>query len=481
MKFASFDEHCIGCQHPAGFEVNEYWKGFFVIKPYPWTPRSAQLIRELTSIARENSDWSFGKMYNRYVISTDRLGSEEMASALKKSGINVHTVREHAENICNIYKSKRLLGPRKFVELSNGARWDCIDAKLHNWTYLNDLQENDHYNDRFLKNVKSTILRRGQVIRSTDGSDVKYFIYVGRLQEIEKRAAGNLAARYYEKRDSYWLTEEEDSGVGIIPLNSIGLIPEDVWLSFVKLRPYDEWINGHCLFDVSDFDIVKKLAQIMNSRLVKVSKFLDVPEVMTMGARQKYSLRAWKARTGRQQQPNDFRQKKMALIPTKAIEPDKLKRLTIIYEKIGVKVDHKPDHLQLNFEKSSLGLSFIVSADLTTARQDQNLKVVYVPIDYLYDVSKVMMMVKAHAKTNRIKLNIKKLLAQEWTVESEGDINFFLEVFFANIKDESFIKNVTKSQERKKVLNEWYEDNNNPSCSSFNMLRTVGKLLGKRS
>jgi len=172
----------------------------------------------------------------------------------------------------------------------------------------------------------------------------------------------------------------------------------------------------------------------------------------------------------------------MALIPLKAIEPDKLKRFTSIHEKIGVKVDHKPDHLQLNFEKSSIGVSFIVSEELKTIRLDSNLNVVYVPIDYLYDVSQIMGIMKAHAKRNRRKINIKKLLAQEWTVESEGDLNFFFEVFFANIKDESFVKNIIKSPGRKKVLKEWYNANNNPSCSaSFTMLRTIGNLLGKRS
>ena len=59
------------------------------------------------------------------------------------------------------------------------------------------------YKDRFLRNAKSTILRGGQVIRSIDNSDKKYFIYFGRLEEIEKRAAENLAARYYEKLDGY--------------------------------------------------------------------------------------------------------------------------------------------------------------------------------------------------------------------------------------------------------------------------------------
>ena len=485
MLFSTLDEHCRYCQQSTRFEVNEYWKGFFVIKPYPWTPNSERVLKKLGNIAREHTGWNFEKKFNRYVISTSRLESEELASALKKSGISVHTVREHAEIVCETHTSKRKLGKRKFVELASGVKWQYIDPKLHNWTYLNDLQEKyDYmdYKDRFLRNAKSTILRGGQVIRSINNSDKKYFIYFGRLEEIEKRAAENLAARYYEKRDGYWLTEEEDSGVGIIPLSSIGLIPEDIFISFQKLRPYDDWIDGHCLFDINDFDIVKKLAQIMNTRLVKVSKFLDVPAVNSLAGTVAANKRAWAVKKGIRPRNEVRKIRKMALIPLKAIEPDKLKRFTSIHEKIGVKVDHKPDHLQLNFEKSSIGVSFIVSEELKTIRLDSNLNVAYVPIDYLYDVSQIMKIMKAHAKKNGRKVNIKKLLAQEWTVESEGDLNFFFEVFFANIKDESFVKNIIKSPERKKVLKEWYNANNNPSCSaSFNMLRTVGNLLGKRS
>ena len=99
------------------------------------------VLKKLENIAREHTGWNFEKKFNRYVISTSRLESEELASALKKSGISVHTVREHAEIVCETHTSKRKLGKRKFVELASGVKWQYIDPKLHNWTYLNDLQE----------------------------------------------------------------------------------------------------------------------------------------------------------------------------------------------------------------------------------------------------------------------------------------------------------------------------------------------------
>jgi len=47
-------------------------------------------------------------------------------------------------------------------------------------------------------------------------------------------------------------------------------------------------------------------------------------------------------------------------------------------------------------------VSFIVSEELKTVRLDSNLNVAYVPIDYLYDVSQIMKIMKAHAKKNGV-------------------------------------------------------------------------------
>ncbi|AJA92406.1 hypothetical protein T478_1399 [Candidatus Nitrosopelagicus brevis] len=411
-------EYCNNCFHETEPDIVQTRTDQFLIL----TRLDYKKYKDIQEFVELNS----GKMNSEFRLAGFRVPLEivdQTIDFLRKIDVTVHDLLTHVRNVFSGYTKETLsLGRHRFVKLPKGREHRFLDPKTRRWIYI--------------KNPENSIgvpLREHQIIKCENQGNDEYY-YLGAEEElhlVDKRAAFNLASRTFTNRTVYW-ADHKMLGFGTIKLNSLGMIPDDIFNSLTRLRPNEVILYGMLYFKITYFELLKVFLKANKINLLKCEDFVTLPG-------------------------DNGKASGSPLISLSDIESEKIQTISNLIEKLNGKITKTKTELKVTFENDSYSILF-VDNDSSRAIPVHEENKLYIPIALIENIREFE--ASAHKILYRAgkKLDIKKTLAECVEISNDADLSFVTECLTENIDDIDFIKKLLSDPSKESYLRNWFED-----------------------
>lgn len=345
---------------------------------------------------------------------------------LKIYEISVHTVEEHVERLGARYSSSgQALGKQCFFPIFIDGDWYILNPKSRWW-------------DGIAQYRAAAVVREGSILRNINSGQTRFFWFKGldangepKLIELQERAAWNIASKYFEHTNIYCI-EHEQQHIGSISLESLGHVPDDVFAALAKLNPLEQHLRGVLIFEMADYDLVRKILSYINTSAIKATKIVKLP--------------------------NDVDKLHGTPVVLLAEAPqDRLDSLKIIIEEAtGIKLEPVENMLEGSKREIYTRILFIGKERGCFADG-----IFYVPLDALEDVLRVLDLATSICELNNIEVetkNLEKLVATWWSVKNDGDANFMLDALLRYIDDGNFVHEFMAKPQNREIAKNWHDN-----------------------
>jgi hypothetical protein len=361
---------------------------------------------------------------------------------IRKDSILVHTLEDHLSSIGSFYGPEiKPLGPNIFVSLPAGTEWQYLDNVTRLWTYMNCFTTGGN---------SAANIRGGSILRCNQNGMLRYF----KLESLgtklhplgSKRAAYNLAMKYFLFKKIYWIPHDK---YWVIPIHQLGMLPDEVFDCFSRMRPFPGVLDGLLVFAEEDLGIVTKFMRSIKIGMVRSSKMVQLPN-------------------------DKSKVKGTPLIPLSDIRPERLLCIKVLTESIGTKTFHDEDYISVKTQSDSFRIGFIPDEQYQVMADT-----LYFPFDELANPEKLFELLKLVFK--RLKMgthNLDQKMALNLDISSKLDENFIINVMLKYVEDGTFISALLLDDTRNKIVQNWYVTNvdivNLETCE---LLRRVSRYI----
>jgi hypothetical protein len=442
---ASLEEYCLNVccrdRYPHICEVRRY--EFAILRS---VPRSKYF--SLKAAVRESGGMMQHAGSDQWGFSIPAQSYDNIVNWVVTNELSIHTLLDHLDRLRHFYHlPKKDLGKYCFVDLPPRERWQYFNPESRSWVYLDTMDE---------FGIKGAFTRAGSILKCLRKGQTEYYKVSDSGSKIyllqTKRAALNLAAQYFSNKKAYWVEHKETS---VIPIRTLGIMPEDIFLALARMRPFRGVADGLLAFTRGDFSVIQEFLKVIKIDLMKCSRLVELPgdKSRTRGTPLLGFVDAGRARVN-------------------AIES--------LIADLGTTVTENGDFLKIVSKTDEFKMAFVVSD--AALFHDETL---FVPVADLGDASAFRScLVSLSTRLGRKNADVDKMLAIHWNIESKADAQFVVTIFLKHLDDPKFTAQLLSNTDKFEVIRKWYEDciattdfNSPQGFSLHDLLRQVSRSL----
>lgn len=439
MDLLKYCEGCFGDEPP---DICELYRHRFVLLHH-LCPSTYRLVKQIVEKNGGTFHYVSGK---RWGFETTKENHQHILNMLNICSVPVHTLEEHVCNLEARYDSKSLkLGKQCYLDLTEGDEWYILNPQTRSWCEI-------------IPFCGGMLVREGSVLRCDLKGDIKFYWFKGlgedsspKILELQKRAAWNIAARYFEPRPVYWI-EHKELGVGAITSASLGGLPDDIFAALVKFRPFEKHIHGLFIFESEDYELAKKVLGYINARTIKSTNVVILP--------------------GDPDKLHGTPVISLSETPIDRIDSFKTILATIAGDEVrlgdnSIEVPSSGGNFKVVFVGRSKGCAIG--------------KTFYVPLNAIEDTRRIFKLVAAIGECFKMNVDVvEKLFVLNWSAKNEADTSFMLEAFIRNIDDPEFVQKLMTLPENRNLVCQWHEGVTKDYVKTsvpLQVLKKIGKHL----
>lgn len=432
---------CCRDKYPHVCEIRRY--EFAILRSIPKTTYFA-----LKALIIANGGAMYYASSNQWGFTIPHQAYDKIVNWITGNDLQIHTLLDHLDQVRNFFRvPKKEIGKYCFVDLPPREKWQYFDSATRSWIDFDTLSE---------FGMKGGLTRAGTVMKCSEKGETEYYKVSDSGTKIylleTKRAALNLAAQYFSEKKAYWVEHKQ---AWVIPLRTLGIMPEDIFYALVRMRPFREVAEGLLVFAKTDFALIKEFLKIINITLVKCSRLIELPGDMS------------KARG-------------TPLLRLEDIDKARISTIKSLIEDLGASVIENADTLSIAGRADKFKIAF-VDSDATRFHDET----FFVPVSKLNEVSVFYDCARLLAiRLGRKNLSIDKLLAIHWNIISDADAQFVVKTFIKNINDPEFSSQMLSRSDKIQAIRKWYEDcldgtdfNSQEGLMLYDLLRKVSQVL----
>ncbi|MEJ5327091.1 MAG: hypothetical protein WHU54_02415 [Candidatus Bathyarchaeia archaeon] len=440
MDLLSFCKGCFGDEAP---DLCELYRRHFILLHH-LRPSTYRLIKQ---VVEQNGSHFRIMAGNRWGFQTTKDNHQHILNMLNICSVSVHTLEEHVKNLESRYNAEPLkLGKQCYVNQLSGENWRVLNPQTRSWCMLHPV-------------YSGILLREGSIYCCELHGENKYYWFKNisedgtpKIIEIKKRAAWNIAVRYFEPKLAYWI-EDNELGIGVVTTDSLGGLPDDIFATLVKFRPLEKHLPGLLIFEKDDYELVKKVLSCINTKLIKSTNVTMLPG-----------------------DPDKLHG--TPIIPISEMPLDRVNSIKTILSKIsGSDVISSDDCIKIKSDKKEMKIIFIGKSRGCTVNGT-----FYVPMGAIEDAHRIYGLFQAVSKYFKSNIDIEKFFVLNWCARNEADLSYILDAFIRYLDDAEFVEAFLKVQKNYEIIHQWYDSTTKDYLNvnvPFDMLKKVGRYLTK--
>ena len=441
-------EYCNRCFDEKKPDIVQIRKDQFVLPEKLPIQQYTQLCKVVVGLG--------GKMNSAYKnpgfkVPLDKIG--DAAYLISQIGLDLHRQNEHLANVFAGFPTEEVAtGQYRFVSLPEDGGWQFLDPQTRLWVSVTSMQSDTGMGAN---------MREHTAVRHTQSGKTMYYYLGGKgkeLHEVEKRAAFNLAARRFSRRNAFW-TEHENLGFGVIHLSSLRMVPNDIFFGLVSLRPYEYVMDGYLYFDIKDFELVKQFLKAIKIDLFRCLELVILPGDTGKGSGS-------------------------PVIPIADITPAVVSSFCSFISSIGGTTTKESGAIKVKNNQDSYTVRFVDRRNAIPVFSDN---ILYIPLSLVENVKEFLSVAASLAKRAKKNVHLWKNLAECWTVSNETDMSFLLDCIAENLEDDEFITRLLSNQQKQEQVRKWYDesvkgaDANDMLNAPLDLLRSLSKHLDRQN